>query len=190
MTSKSVIGAVVLAGMCSVASIGPAEAQQRRRQTGPVIENHGGRAFTDTVGPLDWDAPSDREYKAVFEMTAPSSSPDRALRGLERVARYVNLHAAAGVPLDKIKVAVVIHGGAMAHTVTHEVYRAANNTDNPSLERFEALADAGVQIYLCAQSASFRGMKKEELAAPIKLAYSAMSVLSVLQADGYGVIVP
>ena len=185
-SSTAMVAVCVVVGLVSAADVAGA---QQRRLPGPVIESFGGRADVEAVGPLDFEAPTDREYKAVFELSEASPSPDRALPGLENIARYVNLHAAAGVPRENIKVAVVIHGGAVAQTMTHEAYRAANDgIDNPALERFQALADAGVQIYLCAQSAGFRGMTKSQMAAPLKLAYSAMTVTTLLQEEGYAAI--
>jgi intracellular sulfur oxidation DsrE/DsrF family protein len=60
--------------------------------------------------------------------------------------------------------------------------------DNPTLPRLQALADAGVDLYLCGQSAGFRGLTMDKVGAPVKLSLSAMTMETILQNDGYRVI--
>ena len=51
-----------------------------------------------------------------------------------------------------------------------------------------ALDEAGVEIYLCGQTAVHRGLPPDELAPQVQLALSAMTVLVTLQAEGYALI--
>ncbi len=176
---------VVTAALCAVAFVGTAQAQRAPRLMGPIVESFGGVADVSKVGELDVEVPTDREYKAVFELSRGSSSPERPVGGLEVVGRYLNLHARAGAPRDKLAVAVVVHGGAVDHVMTNEAYREKHGVDNPTLGRLQELVAAGGEVYLCGQSAGFRGMTKDQMAAPVKLAYSAMTVMTTLQGDGY-----
>ena len=50
------------------------------------------------------------------------------------------------------------------------------------------LHDAGVSIYVCGQSTSFGGIDKNELADGVQLALSAMTMLTILQSDGYALL--
>ena len=185
MSVRAVGMTAVAVAMCLAAFVGTAEAQRPERLMGPVVESFGGVADVSKVGEVDVEVPTDREYKAVFELSLNSSSPERPVGGLEVVARYLNLHARAGVPTDKIAVAVVVHGGAVDHVMNNEAYREKHGVDNPTLSRLADLVAAGGEIYLCGQSAGFRGMTKDQMAAPVKLAYSAMTMMTILQGDGY-----
>jgi intracellular sulfur oxidation DsrE/DsrF family protein len=47
---------------------------------------------------------------------------------------------------------------------------------------------AGVEFFVCGQSMAFGSVEKNELASPVKVALSAMTMISVLQADGYALL--
>ncbi|MCH7829778.1 MAG: DsrE family protein [Proteobacteria bacterium] len=47
---------------------------------------------------------------------------------------------------------------------------------------------AGVKFYVCRQSMEYNGVEKSELAGPAKVALSAMTMLNVLQLDGYALL--
>jgi len=51
-----------------------------------------------------------------------------------------------------------------------------------------ALHRAGVEFYVCGQSMAFGSVEKSELASPAKVALSAMTMLSVLQSNGYALL--
>ena len=50
------------------------------------------------------------------------------------------------------------------------------------------LHEAGVAFYACGQSMGFSGISKSELAPPVKVALSAMTMMTVLQSAGYALI--
>ena len=50
------------------------------------------------------------------------------------------------------------------------------------------LHTAGVAFYACGQSLVFGGIPKSDLASPVKVALSAMTMMAVLQSDGYALI--
>ena len=50
------------------------------------------------------------------------------------------------------------------------------------------LHEAGVAFYACGQSMGFSGISKSELASPVKVALSAMTMMTVLQSAGYALI--
>jgi len=178
----------VIAAASMLAATHVAEAQRPERLEGPVIESFGGVADVSTVGEVAVQLPTDQDFKVIFELSESTPSPDRPNPGLEVVARYLNLHVRAGVPRDRIKVAVVIHGGAVGQVLSNEAYREEHGMDNPTLPRLQALADAGVDLYLCGQSAGFRGLTMDKVGAPVKLSLSAMTMETILQNDGYRVI--
>ena len=108
--------------------------------------------------------------------------------GLVSVARYLNMHARNGVPVANMDIAVVAHGPALKTLLSDEAYQTRYGIDNPNSELLEKLDAAGVDLYLCGQSMTFGGFEKSELASPVKVALSAMTMLTVLQSDGYALL--
>ncbi len=150
--------------------------------TGPMIPDYGRSA---AVEDSDFQLPADHDYRVVWEITGYNSGPDAVNRNLDRVARFLNLHAKNGVPRENMHLAVVVHGAALASMTHDEAYQELNGMDNPTLELVERLGEAGVQLYVCGQSMAFRGWGKDMLASPVKLAPSAMTMMHLLQSQGY-----
>jgi intracellular sulfur oxidation DsrE/DsrF family protein len=143
---------------------------------GPAIEGYGPTYPID-----DRDVPL-REgfaYKAVFDI-AQDPVPGSVNRNLVSVARYLNMHARSGVPVEKMSLAIVVHGQAVKNIL--------DTDDNPNLELIALLQDAGVSIYICGQSMAFGGYAKSELASGVQIALSAMTMLTALQSDGYALL--
>jgi len=84
--------------------------------------------------------------------------------------------------------AVVLHGPAVKNVLSHEAYRSRYDRINPNLELLTRLHDAGVRFYVCGQSMVFGGVEKGELASQADVALSAMTMLTVLQNDGYALL--
>jgi intracellular sulfur oxidation DsrE/DsrF family protein len=150
--------------------------------TGPVIDGYGASFVIDNA-----DVPliEDHEYRVVFEITGYDQSPGGVNRNLDRVARFLNLHAKNGVDPKDMHLAVVIHGAALVNALNDDAYETRLEMANPNLELAERLAAAGVEFYVCGQSMGMRGFAKSELAAPFKLATSALTMVNQLQAQGY-----
>ena len=149
--------------------------------TGPVIEGYGASfVIEESDTPLD----QDHQFRVVFEITSyDSARPVNA--NLDRVARYLNLHAKNGVPVENIHAAIVFHGAALVNALSDEAYRTRLEQSNPNLELLTKLADAGVELYVCGQSMGMRGFAKSELAEPVRFATSALTMVHLLQAEGY-----
>jgi intracellular sulfur oxidation DsrE/DsrF family protein len=96
---------------------------------------------------------------------------------LTSAARFLNMHAAAGIPAEDIHVAVVIHGGAV-HDVT-----VGDGEANAGL--VAALNEHGVEIIVCGQSAAWYDVTSEDLQPGVSLALSAMTAHAVLHSEGY-----
>lgn len=177
---KHVIGG---SGLCLLLALMPAGARaQGDPRPGPVVSPFG--AVYD-VAESGFVTPTDRAYRVVFEVAlAPADSTARNAR-VETVARFLNMHVRAGVPRESLDVAVVFHGPAARATLRNDAYRDRFGVDNPDLPLLEALDGAGVRLILCGQSSMARGFYPDLLAAPVRLALSAMTALIVLQQDGY-----
>lgn len=150
--------------------------------TGPVIDGYG-----ESFAVEDRDAPliDDHVYRVAWELTEYSGAPDSVNRGLNRVARFLNLHGKNGVPTENMQLAVVLHGQALNTALNDESYQTRYQLHNPNLDLVQKLSAAGVQFYVCGQSMGFREYAKSELAEPVKLAASAMTMVHQLQFEGY-----
>jgi len=153
--------------------------------TGPAIPDHGpvalqpDNAFNLVPGEV---------YRVVFDVAFGSEGAHVLNRRLESVARFINLHARAGIDPDDLDIEVVAHGGSLFDVLSREAYRERFEVDHPNADLVDALIHAGVTLYLCGQSASARGVGADELAPGVKLAHSAMTVLVRRQAEGWATL--
>ena len=159
-------------------------AAQQKATAGPVIHS-AGAVFSITEP--EFETPGHVAYKAAFEMAATPESPDQLNVTLNSVARFLNMHAQAGVPVDQIEAAVVVHGPAGWSLVDQETYRVRHGVDNPNQALIEELQAAGVRIVMCGQTAASRGIPRERLLEGVETALSAMTAFLVLQDQGFRV---
>ena len=152
---------------------------------GPIFEDYG-----PTFAGEGLETPVDEDivYRAVFDVAGYRGGTGALNSRLESVARFINMHVRHGVPLDKLDLAVVLHGEALKTALAHESYRQRYGADNPSLDLLEQLIGTGVQVYVCGQSLGFREVGPDELIAPVDVALSAMTMLVALQAEGYALL--
>jgi len=152
---------------------------------GPAIEGYGP---TYLVENRDVALEAGFVYKAVFDVAAYRGEVTSLNAELVSVARFLNMHARNGTPPGDMDLAVVIHGAALRNLLTHDAYRTRHDVDNPNLELLMKLHNAGVRIMACGQSMAFGGIERVELASPVEVGLSAMTLLTVLQSEGYALL--
>lgn len=160
---------------------GTLAAQAGPTSTGPVIES-AGPVFA--VPHPDFETPPDMTYRVAFEIVEAPPTVDRPNPQLVTVARFLNMHGRAGVPLERLDVAVV-HGPAGRALLDDEAYRGLEGVANPHVRLIRELADAGVRIILCGQTAAARRLRRDRLLPSVEMALSAMTAFVVLQEQGY-----
>lgn len=170
--------------LLAIASLTPGVAAQQRTTAGPIIHT-AGAVFA--VPSPDFETRTDQEYKVAFEVAGAAAAPDRLNQSLNTVARYLNIHAQAGVPADQIHAAVVVHGEAGWEMLADPAYRERHGVDNPNAELIRELTSAGAKVILCGQTAASRGIPTAGLIDGVEVALSAMTAFLVLQEDGYRV---
>jgi intracellular sulfur oxidation DsrE/DsrF family protein len=146
----------------------------------PIIPNVGG------VVPVPNAAePPRKGAKVVFDITTDAKPADLN-KGLERVARLLNLYGASGLKGSDVKIALVLHGEATKSALADSVYKAKSGADkNPNLAVIGELRKAGVEVFVCGQALAYKGFKESEVAEGIKVAAAALTVIINRQADGY-----
>lgn len=151
----------------------------------PVIRKFG----TVTEVPFSVENPDKKlDYKIVIEVSSDNPKPETVHEFFEKVAAVVNLHALGGVPASKLHVVMVIHGPAAQYVVNDEAYQKKFNTANPNSPLFKELEENGVKIFVCGQSLNKRGIPKEQVAAEVKPALSAITTLTTYQLKGYALL--
>ncbi len=150
----------------------------------PVFDQHPwmGVIKTDTDG-MDYDRKL--EYKVVIDVYDEVTDSVSLHGSLREAARTYNLNIANGVPQDKLKMAIVVHGGAVDAILTNETYNNRFGVDNPNLELLNAMKENGVDIYVCGQNLGFLRIEKSSVAAPVKVALSAKTAFIALDQQGY-----
>jgi intracellular sulfur oxidation DsrE/DsrF family protein len=177
-----IFGFVIFASLLLTVKSSSAQNSSDDLHDGPLIHNFGRHVDLPNAA---FKTNTDMVYKVVFEILTRLGEPTRPHMRLETAARFVNLHAHAGVPPENIQLAIVLHGGGTQAALTNAAYQKRYDVDNPNLPLLNALSDAGVNIYLCEQSRIFSGTGADEVAAPVKSALSAMTAIVNLQEDGY-----
>jgi intracellular sulfur oxidation DsrE/DsrF family protein len=125
------------------------------------------------------------EYKIIVDLTSGAEDNKQISRWVDNVARMMNLHGLAGVPKEKIKVKVIIHGGAIFTLLNDDNYTKKFEVKNPNLEVFEALKESGADIYVCGQSLIARNLTPKDLWPGVTIAHSALTTITTYVPQGY-----
>ena len=153
--------------------------------TGPVIEDYGPVYYVPEE-PLD--LPPDFQLKVVFDISATPDEKAKLNHRLETVARYLNMHARAGVESRQLSTAVVLHGRATRSVLNQEAFDERYGEPNPDAELVRQLARVGVRFVVCGQSAAALGFRPDEFAPDVEIALSALTALIMFQSDGFALI--
>ena len=153
--------------------------------TGPVIDAYGPVYYVPEE-PLD--LPPDSVLKAAFDIAAAPDEPESTNHRLETVARYLNMHARAGVDPRQMATAVVLHGRAARSALSPAAFEGRYGEPHPDAELLDELSRAGVRFIVCGQSAAAFGFRHDELAAGVEVSLSALTALVRLQSDGFALI--
>ena len=124
------------------------------------------------------------EYKVLF-MVGASPKPTEVNPTLTAAARYVNTLAKYGVPAEKRKIVVMIHGG-IDNILKNDAYKAKHNGENnPNVAIIQALAKAGVSIRVCGQAVVGMKIDRATIQPEIQIDLWAMTSAINLVMKGY-----
>lgn len=177
---------LVLSGSVFALAMGlsPVHAQDALRpgfHAGSVITDFGPVATVEGREPL----PASATFSVAFDV-AEAAKPGAINRTLESAARFINMHAEAGIPRNAVRVAVVVHGPASFDLTNAATYaKKHDGAVNANLAAIAALIANGAEIHLCGQSAVGQGIKAGDFAPGVKLQLSAMTAHALLQQQGY-----
>ena len=153
----------------------PAVFAQQAFSTGPVIENFGPVADIPGAQGLS----PDTRLRVAFDTAMPAENGELN-RTLVSAARFLNMHARAGLDLENIELAIVVHGRAVRDVSVVEGGQSGINA-----ELIAALTAHDVEIFVCGQSAAYYGVAAQDLLPGVTMSLSAMTAHALLQQDGY-----
>jgi len=162
-----------------------ASAQAAPPPTGPIIEDFG-PVFPVPEG--SYNLAKDTHYKVTMDVSATGDFPEDMNRSLISAARFLNMHARAGIEAKNIEFALIVHGPASKDLLGNKGYEKRYQEPNPNTALLNQLGEAGVEIYLCSQSAAFMKIAAAELNPAVTMALSAMTAHVRLQSEGYTLI--
>lgn len=160
-------------------------AQEAEKSAGPLIKDYG--AVWDVPNP-GFETNTDLEYRVMFDIYKSPNDPNKLNLGLNTLARFMNMHAKAGVPAENIKAVAIVHNQASWDMLMDDAYVEKYGLPNPNRELIEQLKAAGAEIYQCGQSLYSRGVPRDKLLKEVEVALSAMTVILNLQKEGYQLI--
>ncbi len=155
------------------------------KKAGPVILDYGKVWSVDNP---DFQVNKTAELKVVFDIMESPDDVTALNRSIETAARFLNMHAQHGVPLERMKVALVVHSKASKDLCADETYQQHYGVANPNAEMIAQLLDAGAEFIFCGQSSISRDLPIEDTIDGVQLSLSAMTALIQLQNDGYRLI--
>ena len=118
--------------------------------------------------------PKNLEYSVLFDVSE-AAEPGKSSRRIEAAARLLNMYAAAKVPDENARVAIIVHG--KAH---RDVLQGSG-----SAGLVAALIKAGARVELCGQTATYYDVDPKTLVPGVRLGISAMTTHAVLLRQGY-----
>lgn len=155
---------------------------------------HAGTVFSDfgKVATVDADfiIPKRTEFKVLFD-SVQATKPGEVNRTLNGAARFMNMHAEAGIAEKSMKLAVVFHGKASVDVTRQYFYNSkfkspdSSEVVNANAAVIKALTDKGVRVILCGQSAAYHSIENDDVLPGVEIALSAMTAHAVLQQQGY-----
>jgi intracellular sulfur oxidation DsrE/DsrF family protein len=143
---------------------------------GPVIAHYGPVADVEGAAPI----PANTHFKVMFDVSE-SAEAGAVNRGLESAARFLNMHARAGIPPANINLAIVVRGAAVRDLTVHP----RRGQDNANAPLIAALIANHVDIYVCGQAAAHANIRAGGLLPGVRLVLSAMTEFALLQQQGY-----
>lgn len=164
-------------------ALSAAEASEAEWLT-PLVNGYGAvRHYPAAAQQLD----PQRTYQVLFDITA-AGTVEEVLPGLETVARFLNLAALAGVPMENLQLVAVVHGAATDGVLGNAAFRERYNQDNVNLPLLTRLRELGVTLYVCGQALAHQGLDPKGVTEDVEVAVAALTVLANYQLQGYALV--
>ena len=136
--------------------------------------------------------PPRKESSVVFDVTQ-LADPSKPAKGIDRMARLLNLYADHGVigandkrASTRPRFALVLHGNATAAALRDAAYEQQMGAkQNPSLPLLKRFRELGVEVYVCGQALAHKKYRPADVDPSVTIGVSAMNVLINKQNRGF-----
>lgn len=176
MKNKYSTSLLLLALLFFVAGIAAAQQAQY-----PIVKGFGGIYEIPGTEKLD----PDMKYNIVIDLKYPQSNEQKINKGLQNVARMINLHGLGGAKAVNINVVVAVHGEATSSILSNAGYQRKYGADNPNIPLIDALTKAGAELYVCGQSLLARGYDRDEIYSAVTVELSMLTIVTTYMNRGY-----
>ncbi|MDG2012829.1 MAG: DsrE family protein [Pirellulaceae bacterium] len=171
----------VVFGLLAFAVTAGSNQEENPFEPGTVLRDFGEIAAVDA----DMTIPKGTQFQIRFDVGV-QANPGKLNRTFESAARFINMHVGAGVPREAIRLAIVVHGGAVLDLTTQEHFGSIySGRQNPSADAVKQLQECDVQFIVCGQSTAWQSISKNELLPGVRVALSAMTAHELLAQQGY-----
>lgn len=181
LTIRNFVFHCVIAIALMIMQTSSAQAQLSTFKDGPLIKSYGRHASVENI-----NLPASTKLKVAFDVAA-AAEPGKINRRFDSLARFLNMHVAAGLSPENIELALVVHGKGAFDLLDDPTYEKLNNQNNLNKALLNELIKNGVKVYLCGQTAKAYEISESQLVSGAKLHLSAMTAHAVLQQQGYTV---
>lgn len=154
------------------------------RYVHPVIADHGRAvALPEAAGQPD----PELTYRVVFDVTSGPERPTQVNPGLDKVARFLNVYATAGIEPSDMELIAVLHGKATAAVMNDSAYRRRHGVANPNTALLVALREAEVELQVCGQALAHNEIPKDAVAEHVEVVLAALTAVPTYELRGYAV---
>ena len=168
-----------------IATAGIVAAQQWPAPKSPAIPQADGYVAIPNVAL----APTkESKYQAVWDATRAADKPTQLLPVLNMAGSELNALAAANVPLQNAKFAIVFHGPAVDGILDDAHYKTKFGTENPNLKAIAEMKKQGVEFFVCGQYLAGEKIDPKSLTSDVTVAADALLVLMQYQNKGYALM--
>ncbi len=147
---------------------------QNTKSDGPLIKGYG---HVWDIKDLDYPTDTSMTYKVIFDIHNTPEDYNQTNPQINTIARFLNMHLNAGIPIEKLQVAAVFHNKASKDILDDEHYQERFGTTNPNSHLLSQLLENNIDLFFCGQSSYSRNIPKEEIISGIQLSLSAMTVI-------------
>ena len=126
MRLSALIPLIVFVSLFIVPSVKAQSATLANFNDGPLIKGFGKHAQVAHSG-----FEGIKAFRVAFDV-AKQADAGELNRKFDSLARFLNMHAAAGVAAEDLNLALVVHGRASLDLLDHQTYAKMHEQDNPN----------------------------------------------------------
>lgn len=139
--------------------------------------------------PANADKPSPALVHRVFIDIDDTARTHNGINDrLVKAARFLNLYATAGVPANKVQIALIFYGKNITLALSDAAYKKKFGHLDTNRDLLATLSKANVRMFACGQTLANAGYKASDVRPGVTVALSALTEREELESAGYGFV--